>query len=257
MSINNQMYVLFRDMKKGYDEGNMDIVEQCARCWMQIAEDNPFEYDTPEYDLFFNMQKSYAIWSKGAIDQKINRRRMIQYAKQLCALDAKQPYVFDKIADEEEKRIKREAIQQEQEAKRKKEELRRSEEEKKRAESLKKNDVRYVMLEMTKAYNENDNENFRQNAIHFSEILNENPFPEGTEEYYKTEEIKDACEKHNVRRIIVLAQQLCDTINNVQIEPKKVVLETPKTILGVPEEKKSWIKFLHPRKKEGVKNDGK
>jgi hypothetical protein len=253
MSANNQMYELFNDMVKGYKEGNMDIVEQCARCWMQIAEDNPFTYDTPEYDLFFNMQKSYMIWSKGAIDQKLNRRKMIRYAKELCALNPKQPYIFDKKADQEEQKRKQQEIKMLEEARLKKEELRRQEEEKQRQDG----DARYVMLSMVKAYNENNEVNFKQFAVHLMDIAERNPFNEGTECYDKFEDMREAYNKHNMRRVYVMGQQLCDAINQTELEPnKKVVLDEPKKVLGVPdEEKKSWFKFLHPWKKEGGKND--
>lgn len=106
MVINNQMYNLFRNMKQGYAEGNDDTVEQCARCWSQLATENPFPYDTPEHEEFFQMTKAYMIWSRGDINAKINRRKMVQHAKALCALNPKQPYTYDKKAEMEEKKQK-------------------------------------------------------------------------------------------------------------------------------------------------------
>lgn len=114
MSVNNQMYNLFKDMKQGYANNNNDVVEQCARCWMQLATDNPFPYDTPEYEEFFQMKRCYTIWARGDVNAKINRRKMVQHAKALCALNPKQPYVFDKIAEREEKKAKEEWIEKEQ-----------------------------------------------------------------------------------------------------------------------------------------------
>ncbi len=108
MNKNNYMYKLFKDMKEGYTEDDIDKIEQCARCWMQLNPENPFVYDTPEYEEFFQIQKSYTIWVRGDIDRKINRRRMISHAKALCALNPKQPYVFDKKADIEEKKAEEE-----------------------------------------------------------------------------------------------------------------------------------------------------
>lgn len=114
MSINNQMFNLFKTMKQGYAESNDTVVEQCAAGWMQLVKDNPFIYDTPEYDEFFKMKRCYDIWAKGSVDRKINRRRMLQHAKALCALNPAQPYTYDKKAEQEEKRAKEEWIAQEQ-----------------------------------------------------------------------------------------------------------------------------------------------
>ena len=111
MSLNNQLYKIFNDLTKAYKENNYGSIEQAARCWMQLTSENPFIYDTPEYEEFFQMHRCYEIWAKGAIDQKINKRRMVQHAKALCALNPKCPYVYDKKAEEEEKRAKQEYIE--------------------------------------------------------------------------------------------------------------------------------------------------
>ena len=114
MSVNNQMFILFKNLKEGYANDDIDAIEQNARCWMQLAPENPFKYDTPEYEEFFQMQLCYTIWARGDVNSKINRRKMIRHAKALCALNPKQPYVYDKKAEEEEKRKKEEWIKQEQ-----------------------------------------------------------------------------------------------------------------------------------------------
>ena len=103
MNRNNYMYTLYKTMTQADKQDNTDAIEQCARCWMQLNPENPFTYDTPEYEEFFQIRKCYMIWARGDVDQKINRRRMIQHAKALCEINPKQPYVFDKKADEEEK----------------------------------------------------------------------------------------------------------------------------------------------------------
>ena len=96
MGVNNQMYALYADMKRAYAMDDSGTVEQCARCWLQIAPENPFKYDTPEYEEFFQMQRCYTIWFRGDVDQKINRRRMAQHAKKLCELNVANPYKFSK-----------------------------------------------------------------------------------------------------------------------------------------------------------------
>jgi len=111
MSRNNTMYEMFKKMKQGYAEGNLDMVEQCARCWLQLSPENPFSAETPEHEAFFQMQRCYTIWSRGDVNRKINMRKMRQYAIALCELNPRQPYRFDKLAYEEETRIAKEAEQ--------------------------------------------------------------------------------------------------------------------------------------------------
>ena len=112
MNANNQMYRMFKIMKQGYAEGDVNAVEQGARCWLDLAPENPFPEDTPAYEAFFQMQKCYSIWRRGDIDRKINRRRMIMWANKLCESNPKQPYKFDKKAEEEEQRLAKEAEEQ-------------------------------------------------------------------------------------------------------------------------------------------------
>lgn len=114
MNVNNQMFNLFKNMKQAYAEGDNTGVEQCAAAWSKLAKDNPFVYDTPAYDEFFKMQRSFQIWAKGGVDRKINRRRMLWHAQALCELNPPQPYVYDKKAEQEEKKAKEEWIAQEQ-----------------------------------------------------------------------------------------------------------------------------------------------
>ncbi|MBP5423975.1 MAG: hypothetical protein J6Y78_16200 [Paludibacteraceae bacterium] len=125
MNLNNQLYTLFKRMKEGYAENNTDVVEQCARCLAQLAPENPFPYDTPEYEEFFQIQFCYMIWARGDVNAKINRRKMIQHAKALCALNPKQPYTYDKKADLEDKR--QEAIRQQEQKNEKKNEEKKEE----------------------------------------------------------------------------------------------------------------------------------
>lgn len=104
MSKNNQLYNAFNNLIKGYAIGDEVAIEQNATNLCQLAENNPFTYDTEEYEKFYQMQRSCRLWLKNGVDHKINRRKMIGYAKELCALNPKQPYIYDKKADEEEKK---------------------------------------------------------------------------------------------------------------------------------------------------------
>ena len=101
-------------------------------------------------------------------------------------------------------------------------------------------------MSIVKAHNNNDEVNFKQYTIHLMDSIDENPFAEGTEEYDKFAEMKVAYSHHNMRRVYVVCEQLCDIVNHTEVETEK----KKQTILGViPEEKekdRSWFKFLHP-----------
>ena len=104
MNKTNQMFRLFAEMKKGYRDKNEIMFQHGAQCWLDYDPENPFTPDTPEYNAFFQMKKCYTIWKRGDIDRKINRRRMFEWAEQLCKINPKQPYKFDKAADEADKK---------------------------------------------------------------------------------------------------------------------------------------------------------
>ena len=109
MNLNNQMYKMYNEMVKGYKENNDGLFEHGVRCWLDLKPENPFAPEEPAYEEFFLMQKGYNLWKMGAADRKINRRRMLEHAVNLCALNPKRPYRFDKKAEEEEKRKEEEA----------------------------------------------------------------------------------------------------------------------------------------------------
>lgn len=100
-------------MKEGYANNNPDQLEHGARCWLDLNPTNPFPEESPEMEAFFQMQKCYSIWKRGDIDRKINRRRMIMWAEKLCELNPRQPYKFDKKAEEEERLLEAQREQEE------------------------------------------------------------------------------------------------------------------------------------------------
>lgn len=109
MSVNNMMYKMYTEMVKGYKEDDNGLFEHGVRCWMNLEPENPFTPESPEYECFFRMQKGYKLWMMGSADKKINRRRMLGAAKDLCACNPKRPYRFDKKAEEAELAAKAEA----------------------------------------------------------------------------------------------------------------------------------------------------
>jgi len=246
MSVNNQMYNHFKGMKQAYANDDISSLEQYAACWMQLATENPFKYDTPEYEEFFQMKKSYDIWHKGAIDRKINRRRMVQHAKALCELNPKQPYVYDKEAEKAEKEAEAERI-------------RKLEEEKRQT-----NDVQFVLDDMNNAFLKNDEVTFEQDVFCLMDITSENPFSVGMDEYEYFSIMMKCYQKSpmNKKRLMEAAKCLCDVMSYTEIYPektKKIINEEQQTVLGVlPEnnkEKKSLFKFLRFWKKEGGQDD--
>jgi len=106
MSINNQMYKFYNEMVKGYKENQDGLFEHGVRCWLELKPENPFPFEDPAYEEFFQMQRGYSLWQMGGADRKINRRRMLEAARRLCALNPKKPYKFDRKAEEEEKAAK-------------------------------------------------------------------------------------------------------------------------------------------------------
>ena len=70
----------------------------------------------------------------------------------------------------------------------------------------------------------------------------------------------DIDRKINRRKMIQWAEELCKikpVIQEVEVKTEpKIIREEPKKVFGViPEEKKSWLKFLFPWKKDGESND--
>lgn len=117
MNVNNLMYKLFKEMKEGYASNNKDQLEHGVRCWLDLNPENPFPENSPEMEAFFQMQRCYMIWKRGDIDRKINWRKMLVHANELCALNPKQPYKFDKKAEDEEIRAALEAQKAQEEKK--------------------------------------------------------------------------------------------------------------------------------------------
>ena len=80
------------------------------------------------------------------------------------------------------------------------------------------------------------------------DIADENPFTFGSNEYEMFATMKICYNNSNIKRVISVGKQLFAQLN--KIEPEKQV------VLGVlPDEKKSWLKFLFPWKKEGGSDD--
>lgn len=107
----NEMYRMYNEMIEGYKTKNDNMLEHGVRCWLDMHPENPFAPESEAYEVFFRMNNYYNVWRLGGADHRVNRRRMIEAAKQLCALYPKRPYKFDKQADIEDQRIK--AIEEE------------------------------------------------------------------------------------------------------------------------------------------------
>ena len=235
-------YELYEKMINAYNEKNESLFTSAAINWVESVKDNPFENEIA-HGLFFKAQRYCRNWRRGGIDNRSAKRNLIESCRQICVLNLDNPHnkniVVETIESEEitqpfEKNEDIEVIQ----------------------------DIRYVMLAMVKAYNEGNEINFKQFAVHLVDIAEENPFEEGTEEFNVFAEMVMSYRKKpsNIRRVHVLAERLCELINDTEIpEPKKVINDPPKKVLGViPEEekeKKSWFKFLHPWKKDGEDDD--
>jgi len=246
-------FELYKKMINAYKKNDDRNFEATARNWIEASEKNPFEIKEAR-ELFFNAKKYCKHWRAGGIDSRSSRRNMVECCRKIAAMGIGYPadLVEEEIQQEKDKQYKEEL------AKKNIEDSKQQELNKEMPEELKSEDSKYVLLAIAKAYNAKDETNFKQFTIHFMDITEGNPFSAESDEYDKFEEMKQAYTRHNMRRLFVVTEQLCEIINNTEIkeEPKKVVLEEPKVVLGIPdehkeEEKKSWLSFLNPWKKEG------
>lgn len=238
-------YELYKNMVDTYNK-NEYAFEAAALNWVETAETNPFEIKEAR-ELFFKAQKYCRNWRKGGIDSRSSKRNAVNCVRQIAAMGIAYPYELIEKEEEAKKDLEyKKQLEQEQKQK----EL---EEDKLQQES--EEDVQFVLFNMVKLYNENSNE-YKQYAVHLMDITLENPFEEDTPEFYKFEEMKEVSGKHNMRKLHLLAAELCEIINKVEIkEQSEEEIKEPMKVLGVlPEEekeKKNWFKFLHPWKKDG------
>lgn len=114
MKSNNDMYRLFNEMTEGYKSNNEALFNHAVRCWMTLDPDNPFDEKEDAYELFFRIKKGYTLWSMAGPDMRINKRRMLESARLLCALNPTCPYKFNE-REEAERRAKEKLIAKEKE----------------------------------------------------------------------------------------------------------------------------------------------
>ena len=240
-------YETYKTMIDSY-KNNDGRFEAAARNWIEDSEACPFDIKDAR-ELFFNAKKYCRKWRNGGIDSRSSKRNMVECVRRIAEMNIGYPY---ELIEKEKEEAKDREYKKQLEQKQKTEEQKKKEEELKKEQDQRLNDqenaedAKYVLYRMADAYNANNDVNFKQFAVHLMEITLENPFAEETPEFYKFEEMKEVYLKHNMRRLHVLAGELCQIINYTEIEPEKIKLEEPKKVLGVPDEKHSWFKFLHP-----------
>ena len=121
MSVNNTMYLMFRQMIQGYKLGSegTGLFEHGVHCWLSLDPENPFQEGTEAFEHFFRMKNYYNVWKLHSADQRISQKRMLNAARDLCETRPKNPYHFDKKAAEEEKAsLKENALKEEEEKQR-------------------------------------------------------------------------------------------------------------------------------------------
>jgi len=102
MNKTNLMYKMFKQMKEGYKSKQDGLFEHAVRCWMDVDPEDPFEEGTEASEYFSQMKIHYNVWKMKSSDYRVNWRRMLESARKLCALNPRQPYKFDKKAEEED-----------------------------------------------------------------------------------------------------------------------------------------------------------
>ena len=252
-------YKLYEEMLEAYKTGS-DTFPSAAINWIEAVDKTPFVNEEAR-GLFFKAKKYCRNWRNGGIDTRSAKRNMIEMARKIADMNLPNPHKPEEVQEATKKQeiktekneveIKKTEPQENKiESKEKKVELKEDKVELKEDKVELIADTKYVLLAMAKAYNEKNESNFKQFAIYLMDITKENPFVQGTDEFEKFEEMIVAYKKHNMRRLFVVAEQLCDIINNVDITDQNQ--NKRQTILGVlpdeEKEKKTWFKFLHPWK---------
>ena len=239
------MYEIFNKMMDAYNTKNQREFEAYARMLVDNDYENPFPMNTIEHKLFFKAKQYCRKWRACGIDMRSSRRNMIEMIRQIAERKPENPYT-----QEIKKEVKRESKKQEPKKQEVKKEIKKETPKETKEED---EDIRYVMAQMVDAHNHEDNEAYEMYATHLMDIAKENPFLLGTDEYELFSTMKACFDRKppNMRKVFVTGKQRCSLINNTVLEEK------PKeTILGVvPDEKKSWLKFLFPWKKEGESDD--
>ena len=102
MNKNNLMHNMFKQMKEGYKTKNDNLFEHAIRCWMDADPEDPFKEGTEASEYFSQIKRHYNVWRMRSADYRVNWKRMIESARKLCTLNPRQPYKFDKKAEEED-----------------------------------------------------------------------------------------------------------------------------------------------------------
>lgn len=88
-----ELYEKMIAASKTTDEG---LFVASARNWLAASEENPFNESSPAFDLYFKAKRCFTTWQSKAINYRNSKRQMIEYAKQLAALDLPSPYPEEK-----------------------------------------------------------------------------------------------------------------------------------------------------------------
>lgn len=230
-------YELFDNLVNAKNSNNDNDFKFYAIHLAEVSKRNPYEKDSEEARIFSQLHGQYLGYSDGRVGNKAAVNNIVAICKTLLSVNSSNPYKKEAVKEEPKKEPQKKIVKEEPEkVEITKEEL--------------KEDVNYLLTSMVNAYLRDDNVSYEMYVTHLMEIANENPFLMGTDEYEMFSTMK-ACYTHNPpnkRRTFVVGKQLCDLINNTELYPEKV---EKKTVLGVlPEEKKSWFKFLHPWRKD-------
>lgn len=238
------MYELYEEMVKAQNDER--LFSAAVRNFLEACEENPFEGEAHQY--FFEMKKYYKKWRNGGIDMRSSKRNMVAAGHKLMTLNLPNPFIKgeETFAEPAElPKIEEPAVEQKI-----------NEPEITPAEL--KEDMDWLMANMVNAHLRGDEPSYEMYVTHLMDIAQENPFLLGTDEYELFSQMMATYRRNppNKRKTFVVGKQLCDLINNTELYPEKI--EKPKqTVLGVlpDEEKKSWLQFLFPWRKEGEQDD--
>lgn len=75
-----------------YQNGDHETAIYYGMEWISCADENPFEFDTPERNYFFKAKQNLKKWDAGGIDFRISRTRLIHNLEDLGKLNILNPY---------------------------------------------------------------------------------------------------------------------------------------------------------------------
>lgn len=102
--VNNDAYKFYNQLidsyfpasiEKGMDYSGNNLFVHSATHLAAAQAENPFDVNTEEYQIYFQMMRHYSQWKLGGPDRKVSRRRFLAEAVKLAALRLENPFDYE------------------------------------------------------------------------------------------------------------------------------------------------------------------